>query len=153
MKMLKLLLIFCLVLGMTSVSFAVEAKRTGKIIELDGTAEVLPVGGGSVPARIGMILNEGDTLKTAKGCWAVLSLEGTEKATVEVEENTQLLLSELMEDVDKGMQKTLLDLAIGKILIRAQKLQHEKSKFEIKTPTSVVGVRGTTFEVEVEGLD
>ena len=32
------------------------------------------------------------------------------------------------------------------------KLRKEHSKFEIKTPTSIVGVRGTTFAVEVENL-
>ena len=85
---------------------------------------------------------------------AILNLNGMgETAAVEINENSQLLLLELIQDKEEETQQTLLDLAIGKVLIRAQKLHSEKSKFEVKTPTSIVGVRGTTFAVEVEALD
>ena len=33
-----------------------------------------------------------------------------------------------------------------------KKLKAEKSKFEVKTPTSVVGVRGTAFSVKVDEI-
>ena len=55
-------------------------------------------------------------------------------------------------DLNKGTSQTLLDLAVGKILIRVDKLHKKGDKFEIKTPTSIVGVRGTVFGVEVEAL-
>ena len=62
-------------------------------------------------------------------------------------------MAELIGNKEEGTQKTLLDLAIGKILIRAKKLHSEEEKFEVKTPTTIVGVRGTTFAVEVEALE
>jgi hypothetical protein len=83
-----------------------------------------------------------------------LNVDGSgQTATVEVKENSQLLLSELLVNPANGTQKTLLDLAAGEILIKAQKVKGEESKFEVKTPTSIVGVRGTTFAVKVEALE
>ncbi len=151
MKMLKLLIVVCVMTGLLTHSVSAEGvKRTGKIIELNGKAEVLFSDGKSLPAWRGMVLNEGDTLKTSKESWIVLSLGGKERATVEIDEKSELLLSRLRVDEGEDDQKTLLDLAVGKILIKANKLRSEKSKFEVKTPTSLIGVRGTTFEVNVE---
>jgi hypothetical protein len=62
-------------------------------------------------------------------------------------------MAELLQDKDKETQRTLLDLSIGEILIQVDKLQAEKSSFEVKTPTSMVGVRGTTFSVKVETME
>ena len=155
MKTVRLVVIFFMVVGLISSAFGEEVKRTGKIVDIRGRVEVEHGGGDWVPAQVGMILNEGDILKTAAKAWAFLTLDGGETATVEVEveENSRLLLSELILNEEKGIQKTLLDLAIGKILITAQKMHSEGSKFEVKTPTSIVGVRGTTFAVEVEALE
>ena len=58
-----------------------------------------------------------------------------------------------MVDPKADTSKTLLDLAMGEILIKAQKVHGEKSQFEVKTPTSIVGVRGTTFNVKVEAVE
>ena len=68
-------------------------------------------------------------------------------------ENSQLMLRELKKDKRTGTENTLLDLAVGKILVKAQKLRDPDSKFEVKTPTSVVGVRGTNFSVQVEAVE
>ena len=101
-----------------------------------------------------MVLNEKDFIKTKADSWVNMNLDGSgETAAVELDENSQLMLLRLTKDDENGTQKTLLDLAIGKILIRAQKLHTKESSFEVKTPTSIVGVRGTVFEVEVEALD
>ena len=72
---------------------------------------------------------------------------------VDVSEKSQLSLATLVKDTTSGLKKTLLDLAIGQVLIKAEKLDTPDSKFEVKTPTSVVGVRGTKFSVRVEALE
>jgi len=153
MKILKLFLISVLVIGMVSSACVAAEKRTAEIIELKGKAEVVLAAGDKVPAKVGMVLNEGDALMTAERSKAIVRLSGAEKATVEVDKDTQIMFSELMSDSRRGTQKTLLDVAIGKILIQVEKMKDERSKFEVRTPTSVVGVRGTSFSVEVEGLE
>jgi hypothetical protein len=135
--------------------FAAEAKRIAAIAELNGTVEVKTVTGKWLPASVGMLLNQGDMVRTGGAdSLAILNLDGNaQTAKVEIRENSQLKLAELLEDKAETKQTTLLDLSIGKILIQAKKLDSIKSKFEVKTPTSVVGVRGTTFSVLVEALE
>ena len=153
MKTVRTLVVLFVVIGLVSPAFGEEMKRTGKIVDVEGRVEVEYGGGDWGPAQTGMILKEGDAIRTASNACAFLTLSGIETATVEVQENSRLLLSELALDEEKGTQKTLLDLAVGKILVTAQKIHSEESKFEVKTPTSIVGVRGTTFAVEVEALE
>jgi hypothetical protein len=101
-----------------------------------------------------MVLSQGDIIRTKAGSLAVVELDGKGRtATVELKENGQLSLAKLLGDKEKGTRTTLLDLAVGEILIKAQKLHSEKSRFEVKTPTSIVAVRGTTFSVAVEAVE
>jgi len=155
MKVWKISLVLVLVVSLLSFSFGAEDQRKAVIIDLEGEVEVkvLERKRKTVPAQIGMVLYEGDVLITKADSYAVLKLEGRETATVEVNEESQLMLLELTEDREKQTQSTLLDLAIGKILIKVEKLLTEESKFEVKTPTSIVGVRGTIFSVEVEAIE
>jgi hypothetical protein len=107
-----------------------------------------------VGAKVGTVLNEGDMLRTMAGSWALLNLDGQgQTATVEVKENSQLKMAQLLENKAASSQSTLLDLALGEVLIKAKKLHSEKSKFEVKTPTSIVAVRGTTFSVAVKSVE
>ena len=155
MKTLKMLCIMVLVAGLASFAFAEEVKRNAEIIAVRGEVQVKLLEEGKwIPTERKMILGEGDIIKTKSDSWAMLKVDKTgDTATVELEENSQLLLAELVKDEEKGTQRTLLDLAIGEILIRAKKLHTPESKFEVKTPTSVVGVRGTKFSVRVEALE
>ncbi|MBU1134212.1 MAG: FecR domain-containing protein [Candidatus Omnitrophica bacterium] len=154
MKALKIICILFLIVNFVSWGFTEDVKRVSKVIDVSGKVIVKPSGEkGWIPVQKGMIISEGDILKTKVNSWALLNLNGSgETATVEVEENSQLAFTELTKD-DQGVEKTFLDLALGKLLIEAKKLESEKSKFEVKTPTSIVGVRGTTFAIEVEAID
>lgn len=149
MKLLKVMF-FLGVLSMIAItSMAAENSVTAKVIEITGTVEVMTQATPWQPATVGMILNQGDVIRTRAKSWAILELNGT----VEVKENSQLKLAELIENKETGTKKTLLDLALGQVLIKAQKLQTDDSKFEVKTPTSIVGVRGTEFSVAVESFE
>jgi hypothetical protein len=156
MKILRGVCFFMLAAAILScATLAQESERSAKILSLEGAVEVrLGSQKAWIPAEIGMVLGEGDVIKTRYDSYAVLNLDGSgETATVDITENSQLLLSELIKDESDDTETTLLDLAIGKILIKAQKLDTPESRFEVKTPTSVVGVRGTAFSVEVEAVE
>ena len=153
MKLLRLLLICVMAVGLCMLAYAAETPREAKVLDMEGSVEVRTSDGKMEPAEVGMVLGQGDIIKTGEDSFALVKLEGAETATVEVNKNSQILLSQMVMDQEKGTQSTVLDLAIGKVLIKAEKVHSDKSKFEVKTPTSVVGVRGTTFQVEVEGLE
>jgi len=155
MRILKIVCMGVLIGSITSFCFAQEVERIAQVSDLKGSAQVRLTGEqGWIFAEVGMILHQGDILKTEGNSFVILSIDGKEEtAIVEIEENSQLMISELVKDEERGSEKTLLDLAIGKILIKAKKIYSPESKFEVKTPTSVVAVRGTVFLVEVEALE
>jgi hypothetical protein len=155
MKALKILLILGLVLAVCSTAIAADVKRTASISDMKGTVEVRTKQDKKwVGAKIGMPLSEGDMIRTMANSWVLLNVDGkVETATVEVKENSQLKMAQLLQNDKSSTQTTLLDLALGEVLIKAKKLHSEKSKFEVKTPTSIVAVRGTTFSVAVKSVE
>lgn len=154
MKTMRILLVSGFLFLAVSLCFAIETKRIAVIDEISGTVEVRLGNKSWSAAKVGMILNQGDAIRTLGNSSAVLNLDGNaQTAIVEVRKNSELSLAELIENKGNDTQKTLLDLGLGEILIKAKKLHTEKSSFEVKTPTSVVGVRGTTFAVSVEAIE
>ena len=152
MKALRVVCVTILVLGIAVAGYALE-KRNAKITSLNGPTEVKRAGQAVwSPASNGMVLGEGDALKTAEGSWALVNIDNGKIAMVELKGGSQMSIAELAGDPKSDTSKTLLDLAIGEVLIKAQKVHGESSKFEVKTPTSIVGVRGTTFNVKVEAV-
>ena len=146
-----------LALFICSSGFAQSAKRQAAVKEAKGIVELKIGSDAWSAAKVGTLLNQGDSIRSKANSWAVieiLDLEGKERtASVELKPNSQLRLQEILENKEKQSQTTMLDLSLGEILIKAEKLDSEKSKFEVKTPTSVVGVRGTQFSVTVEAIE
>ncbi len=140
-----------LILPLQSPGLSQVENREATILSLQGTVEVKS---GKKPwqkAQKNMVLVQGDIIRTKNKSSATLNVDGTgKKAAVEMKENSQLRLAELKINKADSSETTLLDLALGAVLIKAEKLHSEKSRFEVKTPTSIVGVRGTTFSVAVE---
>ncbi|MBU1784011.1 MAG: FecR domain-containing protein [Candidatus Omnitrophica bacterium] len=151
MRVFTIAIMALLMCGFAVAADAAVTQRTATIVEMEGTVEVqMPDAGQWMAANLGMELTEGCTVRTETDSLVVLQLHGVDAANVEIKERSEMRLAEFFEDKDEATQRTLLDLAIGEILITSKKLQSEKSKFEVKTPTSIVGVRGTTFSVSVE---
>lgn len=97
-----------------------------------------------------MTLFEGDSVRTAKDSIVMIELLGTEKtADLVIKPESHFTLQTFSHDPDKKVEHTLLSIQAGSVLVKAQKLIGD-SKFEVKTPTYIVGIRGTTFEVQVE---
>ncbi len=154
MKIIRVVMALVFAVGLLSLGLTQEGKRIATVSKIKGTVEVMTPQKTWIPAKVGMVLNQGDIIRTKKDSWALLNLDGAaETANLELKENSQLKLAELVENKKEATQTTLLDLALGEVLIKAKKLHSEKSRFEVKTPTSIVGVRGTTFSVSVEALE
>ena len=126
-----------------------QEGRMAVISEMHGAVEVRLGGGEWQPAIKGMILHEKDEILTTEGGFVELLLDKKDKTgKLTLEENTRLRLAMMTEDPVSEDKATLLELAIGEMLVRVKKLQGN-SKFEVKTPTSTTGVRGTVFKVTV----
>lgn len=150
MKALRLMLALVFV-SFFFLSLANAQTRSGKILDTQGKVEVKLGKANWVSAAKNMNLNEGDMIRTRTNSSATIELE--KAGIVEIKPNSELELSELTTNKADNSQRTILDLSLGEVLIKAKKLSAEKSKFEVKTPTSVVGVRGTAFSVKVEAVE
>ena len=147
--------ILVVVLVITVAAFAQPQGRVAVISDFNGKVDIrIEKDKSWYPAVLGLVLHEGDIVRTGADSILKLNLDGQEKtAVVLIKEKSELLIAELIKIEDSGEDKTLLDLAIGKIFIEVDKLRDPEAKFEVKTPTSMVGVRGTEFSVEVNNLN
>ena len=153
MKIINMLVAIVLFFSFMSIGYSEELKRTATVASVSGEVMVKNPGPGSwAPAKVGDILKEGSFIKTGGRAKAIINVDDGKTAVVDVSEKSLVSLTTLIKDNVSGMKKTLLDLSIGQVLIKAEKLDTPDSKFEVKTPTSVVGVRGTKFSVKVDAL-
>lgn len=133
----------------TALVFAADFSQA-KVLNLQGEAKFLKAGASEWQVlEPSMIFSEGDAIKTAVDSEVRLELSGNAKtAEVIVRPDSEFTFKTLRHDAGTKIENTLLDITVGGILIKAEKLVGD-SKFEVKTPTSIVGIRGTIFEVNV----
>jgi hypothetical protein len=124
-------------------------SRQATIGEIEGTVLVKTAANDWVEAKEGTVLDEKDEVRTTAGSTAVILLDDNKVGKVEMKEKSYFRLNTLKQDPATGKRTTLIDLAEGKLRVHAQKLK-EGSKFEVRTPTAIAGVRGTVFDVGVD---
>jgi hypothetical protein len=103
-----------------------------------------------IPGEDGMVILPGDQVRTSKDSTVMIILDGGKVGNIEVKEGSLFTLLRADIDPATGDKKTLLNLAVGKMMVKAETLTGNSS-FEVQTPSAITGVRGTLFEVEVEG--
>ena len=129
---------------------AAESAREVIIDKIKGPVEVRMQGGPWQPAEKGMVLKEKDELISLEnGSAEVLIDQEGETGKFEMQACSRVRVGELSREAASGDKKTLLELAIGRVMIHANKLKGNSS-FRIKTPNAIGGVRGTKFEVNVK---
>jgi len=127
-------------------SFIVPALHAGeeaKIIYTKGNVRVQEAGTDFwILAKKDMPLEDKDTIKTAVASEADISLDGTLKNIIRIQQNTELTVEDLKT-------KKLL-MTKGKVLAVMESLS-EGSSFEVRTPTAVAGVTGSGMSVASNG--
>lgn len=91
----------------------------------------------------GDLVQMGQIIVTGQDGYAVFQL--SDGSTFEVFPNSRVLFRQT-----PGNLRDLLDLVIGRIRVRIEKWGGQPNFNRVRTPTAVISVRGTTFEVEVE---
>ena len=145
---LALLVLFSFLLAMPAYALSPNQAKVTKI-----TGEALCQKAGLpdwLKLETGMTLSQGDKVKTRADSEVVMELVGGAKtAEITLRRDSEFVFKTFQHDRESKTDTTLLDMSMGAVLVKAEKLAGS-SKFEVKTPTSLVGIRGTTFEVQVE---
>ncbi len=125
--------------------------RVAEISSIDGVAWFKKAGTDDWKgASVGILLVENDEIKTGDNSKVEIILDKNgETGKLNLAANSELRLDAMSQDIESGDKTTLLDLAIGRVLVKVEKLGGNSS-FQVKTPSSVCAVRGTLFEVTVE---
>jgi len=126
---------------------------TGKAVvrSIRGTAAYAEQGGEYQDLRVGKVLGPGTYVKTSPSSQVDLFL-GDNGPTVRLLADTTLGLDQL--EVDRTgtdiIILTQLNLTQGTIQ-GSVKQMHPASRYEVKTPFGVAGIRGTEYEISVDG--
>lgn len=137
---------FVSVLFLCTTAWVCSAQVIGRIEYLEGTVEIVRDGSPLRPIDIGSAVEHLDQIKTRANstvCVSFLPSSGL-SGQVDLEENTTAVLrsdSGGMEQVHE------LQLFTGALGVKVKRLASNKSSFRVRTPTAVLGVRGTEFTV------
>jgi hypothetical protein len=136
---------------MVTSTLAQTQPSKAEVRAVRGQATYTVAGGPAQQLKVGTILASGSTIKTGPASMVDLFL-GNSAGVIRVTENTTLGLDKLTL-TDTGADTVVevqLNLPEGTILGNVNKLS-AASKYEIKVPNGVAGVRGTRFRVSSTG--
>lgn len=112
------------------------------VTDFKGEVRIQVPGSSLVAPRKGLLLPPESVIETGKGS-AVLTLQDGSQALVRA--HTRLTVRE------PANGNSFLDQWLGKILLKVQKRFGGSPSFRMGTPSAVISVRGTQFEVAVSG--
>jgi ferric-dicitrate binding protein FerR (iron transport regulator) len=125
--------------------FPSSSADAAKVVKMTGQVTVLR---DSQP----WALNVGDFVQTRQvivtGPDGFASFEVSDGSSFEVYPNSNVIFRK-----NPGNLRDLLDLFVGRVKIHIQKLGAQPNPNRILTPTAVISVRGTTFDVTVDDDD
>lgn len=122
---------------------AQEAKPIVRVIFAQGTVEVQRHGTSAwIVAQRGMPLAAQDTIRTGAQSLAELAFDAHQHNVIRLEQAGQITIERLLP--------TRLRLPQGDLFSFIKQLP-AGSRFEVRTPTAVVGVRGTGWSVTTDG--
>jgi hypothetical protein len=139
------------VLSLASSLQAQTQPSKAEVRSVKGTATYTVGGGPAQPLKVGTILPAGSVVKTGPASMVDLFL-GNSAGVIRVTENTTLGLDKLTL-TDTGADTVVeaqLNLPDGTILGNVNKLS-AASKYEVKVPNGVAGIRGTRYRISSTG--
>ncbi|CAH1204499.1 hypothetical protein PAECIP111893_02266 [Paenibacillus plantiphilus] len=140
-----------LLAGADGVSAAQE-MRVAIVKSLKGSVTVLKSGGSKTfKAFKNMSLNEGDQISTGKDGSVELELssEDADKDNVTIGASSQVNFTKLK---DTSGTKTKMSVWAGSLWLKVKSVSNANDQFEVETPTSIMGVRGTQLGIFVNPL-
>lgn len=139
----KMLLGISTVLSMVSVAAWAEPMY-GVLMVVKGAVKIQNASKQTTDAKVGGKVAEGDTVITAADSRAKIVM--SDRNVINVNPDTQIQIAKYENDAASGKKNVEMNLLQGKVRNNVeQTYDGEKSKFLIKTPTAVAGVRGTQF--------
>ena len=100
-----------------------------------------------VKANVGDNVTQGMTITTAAKSVVDIHFAGS---VIRILENSTVVMKELVKNLTDNKELTELYVKKGKMFTQVTRKLTDNEKFNVRTPTSVAGVRGTEFLVDEE---
>ena len=130
------------------------SKEVGSIGRIRGTGKVVSVHKETREAYYAREENavyENDALYTMNDARCRIAFKGGD--VVIMSSDTHLEIEQVYNSILKRGKKSLFAMPKGKAIFYALRLlRHKQMTFQLKTPTANIGVRGTKFGIEIEGV-
>ena len=127
--------------GMAAVSHA-QTSAAATVVEADGAISVLR-DAQEWALFAGDDVEVGQTIISGSDGWATLAV--SDGSSFLVYPNSRVVFRK-----NPGSLRDLIDIFLGRVKVHIERLGGQPNPTRIYTPTAVISVRGTTFEVEVE---
>jgi hypothetical protein len=142
-----------IVVSVVSVVSASVARAQGTKIAQVKTASgqvTIARDGASLPAKIGDFLYEKDVIQT--GADGGIGITFTDNTAMSTGPNSEVSLEEYRFDSSNFKGAMLTDMRKGTLaMVSGDIARSTPGAMRVKTPTAILGVRGTRFAVQVEG--
>ena len=99
----------------------------------------------SKPLSIGTLILEGAIIEVPADCHVSMLLE--DGSVIRLPSSASLQITTLRKNALEPSPEVRLDLARGRVELDVDKTRSKTTPFEIRTPISIMGVRGTEFRV------
>lgn len=120
------------------------------VIALSGDVRLVRANGDEESPAIGTKLFNGDRVITEST--QNIRIQFADASELQVLPNSEVVLDKLSHHSQSGMVDTRVRLNTGSVNTWVEKL-HPDSHYEIKTPSAITAVRGTTYRVSADGSE
>ena len=133
----------CFLLALCSVAVA-SAQVVGKIEYLDGSVEIIRNGSAVKRPDIGLAIENLDRVKTGPNASLVVLFDKSSgiEGSIEVGPSASAVIR---RDIVSGVTSNDVQLLTGTIGVKVSRLAGNAASFRVRTPSAVLGVRGTEF--------
>ena len=138
------------ILGAVAIAALATSPASAEIARIKTSAGVAAIerGTGRVPATPGLRLSPGDRLVTGKN--GRISVSFIDNTRFSVGPNSRVAISDFAYDRTRQRGSFLTQVDRGSLaIVSGQIAKSGKDAMKVRTPNSVLGVRGTRFSVEV----
>lgn len=125
--------------------FPPDQERSAKVLQMNGQVSVLK-DNNPWALKAGDWVHLRQAIVTGPDGFAVLQV--SDGSTFEVYPNSRVIFRN-----NGGGWKDLLDLYLGRVKVHIQKFGGQPNPNRVTTPTAVISVRGTIFDVQIEDED
>lgn len=128
--------------------YAKAQETTVRLTQSDGTVEIRKGEQPWRPAKEGDILGQGDRLRTAEKSGALLIWSNG--SMVKVYPEAELMLAGVTFDLERKMEKTVLDLEKGRLFVKAQVPENLFADFKVRMGSLNLRAQGAEYGVKYD---